>query len=90
MADDFAVAEVQVFGFAVFGHLDAELFEVVYHFLQGFADLALEVFEVDEYAEFSRLAIFKLTRKGLNSLSRKIKMTGCYSLTFSLFRDISQ
>lgn len=59
VANYFTVAKVQMFRFTVLGHLHAEFLQVVDHFLEGFTDLAFEVFEVDEYAEFSRLFFVK-------------------------------
>ncbi len=51
VADDFAVAEVQVLGLAVARHADPELAQVVDQLRERLADAALEVPEVDKNAE---------------------------------------
>lgn len=55
MADDLARARKQVLGPAVLCNLNSKLAQIINHFLNGVLRLALEVFEIHEYAKFARL-----------------------------------
>jgi hypothetical protein len=55
VADDLARARKQVLGPAVLCNLNSKLAQIINHFLNGVLRLALEVFEIHEYAKFARL-----------------------------------